>query len=235
MVRSLLPLIFMILSGVPYILFPQSAPERERKNSISLNVLELAAFEAQITYERALSKRMSLIARGGWKFPVSGGPYRVDGGTFFSIRLDKNFLFTHGYSAALGMNYYLKPEHGFYISAEAFFSDESYEKLFYEYCTGMTKESYVKEQSYSREEYGMKFLVGKKLNLSKRRPQWQADFFGGIGFMHRNEETIVYRRKYDTCDCNSDRDWTVYDPPEASRKEKWLPGMFAGILLTYSF
>ena len=237
MIAFLRSLLFFTLTLVilPLASLGQSEPEslKTQKNAVSLNILQIVAGELTLGYERLIWNRFSARVYGGYKYPYSNGPYQVNGSAF--IRLDRTFIYLKGYRLGADLIYYLLPSFDFYLSAGFFYFHGFYNHLYYEFCTGLTKENYVYDQSYKEDQYRISTLIGKKMPLSGKNPRWQLDIFGGLGIVKKTEKTTVFRKKYDTCDCNSSRSWYIYDSPEVSNNDSWVPGLRLGLVVSYSF
>lgn len=234
--KNLSKIIILLLLFESQCSFTQEDSPEYPKNCFTLNLLAVIS-EVRIGYERAISDRQILRLAAGIKYPLSPGPYKADGSSFISI--DKTFLYTKGYHVEAGYAYFIIPAKGLYLSPSLYHYYQFYRDLYYEYCTGMTHESYVKQQSIDRRVSGLRFLIGKKLALSSKHKSrwWALDFFAGISINYQQEEVSVSKKKYDTCNAADEgHDFYIYDPPLVEKSYKSGVGLLnLGITIGYCF
>ncbi len=210
-------------------MFSQDQEKESYKNNITFNVTRLALIEARFGYERHLSDRHVLRTTLGIQFPVSSNSFP------YHLYVPFYYVVSKGIYMALGYNYIFNPRKNLYVSAEAYYNYSYYDNKYYKHCTGHDGADYASLQSMQLQKSGIKLLLGKKATMLPRKDtRLQFDFFAGIGYQYRQEETTVFKKK-GGCSIDGQYTYTEYDPPKKEISNRWWPTIHGGILLSFPF
>jgi len=203
------------------------------RNNLTLNVGRLFLNEARLGYEKQLTERHAFRTIIGFQYPTSSV-------SFNSVALGPGhvpnyYKVSKGIYLGLGYNYTLGIQSRIYLSAEAYFNYNYYDKKYYHYCVGMDMDSYVSLESMNLKKTGIKIIFGKKARiLSGNKIGLELDFFAGIGIQYRIEELTIFEKSNGSCSYDYSELY-VKDPPEINTHKNWYPTLHAGILLGMPF
>ncbi|MDP2692519.1 MAG: hypothetical protein Q8O88_02660 [bacterium] len=202
-------------------------------NNVTFNFTRLLLNEARFGYEYQLTERHVLRANLGIQYPTSSESFESVSVVFGNA--PKYYKVSNGIYFGVGYNYILGTRSKIYVSAEAYFNFNHYDKKYYKYSVGTDMDSYVSLQSMKLKKTGLKLLIGKKVSIiSGGKVGLELDFFAGFGLQYRNEEITVYEKRngsssYEPSELN------VLNPPEIQTNNNWYPTLNAGILICMPF
>jgi len=206
------------------------------KNNITLNLGRFVLNEARFGYERHLTERHTLRAIIGFQYPTNSESFNSIPIIFpfftypsYYYKVSKGIYLGAGYSYILGIR------SGIYISAEAYFNYNYYDKKYYHFCVGMDMDSYVSLESMKLKKTGLKIIFGKKARIiSGRKTGLELDFFAGFGIQYRIEELTIFEKRNGSCHWDYSELYKK-DPPENKTYRNWHPTLNAGILIGMPF
>ena len=216
-------------------LFSQDQDQNKKsyKNNITFNFTRLILNEARFGYERQLSERHIFRIILGIQYPTSSKSFRsVPVGIGYApyyYKVSKGIYIGAGYNYTIGIR------SGIYVSAEAYFNYNYYDKKYYNYCVGTDKDSYVSLQSMNLKKSGLKLLFGKKVRIiSGSKVGLELDFFAGFGIQYRQEQITIYEKKNGSFTWNPSELY-VQNPPKIEIYKNWYPTLNIGILICMPF
>jgi len=203
------------------------------KNNITLNIGRFFLNEARFGYEKSLSDRNKLRVVLGLQYPTSSS-------SFHSVPIGLGYApnyykVSKGVYFGLGYNYTLGVKSRIYVSAEAYFNYNYYDKKYYHYCVGTDMDSYVSLQSMRLNKTGLKVLFGKKARIiTGNKIGMELDFFAGFGIQYRIEEITIFEKSNGSCSWDYSELYKK-EPPEIKTYKNWYPTLHAGILIGMPF
>jgi hypothetical protein len=203
------------------------------KNNLTLNVGRLFLNEARFGYERQLTQRHTARAIIGFQYPTepksfNSVPVGIGYAPYY-YKVSKGIYLGAAYNYTLGVSSRI------YISAEAYFNYNYYDKKYYHFCVGTDMDSYVSLESMNLKKTGLKILFGKKARIiSGSKIGMELDFFVGFGLQYRIEELTIFEKSNGSCRWDYSELYK-YDPPEITTYLNWYPSLHAGILVGMPF
>jgi hypothetical protein len=206
----------------------ETKEEPSYKHNININLGRLILNEARFSYEKSIKELHSLRFILGFQYPTSSNSFDSNDFPFYDV-IPSYYKVSKGIHIGTGYNH-ISIKHRVYVSAEAYFSYNSYNKKYYHFSTGIHSDEYNSLESMKLLKTGIKFIAGFKNKLVYGdKMGLELDFFGGLGVQYRYEELTTfesgghYSGPY------------IHDPPKFEIIRFFTPTVNMGILLGIPF